>query len=794
MLLHNIKIAFRNHLKQVSFSIINIGGLALGIACSFVILIYVMQELSYEKHFTDHKQIYRVATKFMTMGEFASGPEILLEVMPGEYQWVEQTCRVEATEVEITYGNFTATEEGLIVEPGFFKMFDYIFDTGDPGTSLANKNNLVLSKSLATKLFGDDEPVGKIIEMGEYKTQQLVTGVVDLNNVKSHLNAPFWSREIRGPGNAETSGLDDNWLMVKKYNYIKVSEDVTAEDIQFSLDRLVKDRIFPGLGSTMPFEAWFQRDDSYHLILQPLDDIYLNGTLRFDLTAGGNATTVNVLLAIAILIIVIASINFINLTTAHATRRAKEVGIKKTMGSTRLALVFQFMSESIMVSLMSMVIAFGLAEILLIIFEKTTGQALLDSGLLTMFNVAFAFLLAICVGILAGIYPAFYLSSFNPNRVLKGDFYSLKGNPGFRDMLVIFQFSLSMILIICSLIIFQQLEYMKTKDLGFDKEDVLIINNSRILKENINTLKSTLAGRSEVKNVGIGHRVPGSASSFSITTLKSENIEEPLKINRFRGDYDYFETIGFDLIEGRFFSRDISSDSSALILTQAAAKALQLDNPVGARLNNKYHVIGIVRDFNFESLRKKIEPAVFALDKRWGKLVIKVNATQTASLLTFIEQEWKTYSPDEPLRYHFLDDNFDELMRNDIKMGQVVMIFTILAMLIACLGLFGLSAYIGNQRRKEIGIRKVMGASVNNILVMLNKDFARLILFATLIAFPVSIYIMGVWLSNFAYSTTISAGVFILAGGLTLLVALFSVSYQSIAAATSDPVNSLKEV
>lgn len=793
MIRNNFKIAIRNLFKQSSYAVINIGGLAIGIACSFVILLYVFQELSYEKHFKDHHRIYRVATKFMSMGTFANGPEIFLDVFPQEYPWVEQFCRVSGESFEIIYRDYTVRKEGLYVDPEFFNMFPYQFESGNPSTAMDNENSVVISLDLAMDLFGNDEALGMIIELGEDedKAPFLVTGVVDIKNVKSHLNSNLWIR--KSISNEQTSGFDDNWISIATYNYIKVNPGISLEDIQNSLDKTVEKHVFPNFKSTSSFEDWFQRDDAYRLIAQPLDDIYLKGTLSFDISAGGNATTVNVLLAIAILIILIASVNFINLSTARATRRAKEVGIKKTMGSTRINLVFQFISESVMTSLVATVFAFGIAELLLLAFGNLTGQVLIDSSLVTVPNIVTAVVLALFIGIIAGIYPAFYLSSFRPSLVLKGGYQSAKGNKGFRNILVVFQFSLSIILIICSLIIFQQLQFMKTKDLGFNKEDLLIVDNTRKLENNFQPFKNSLAARSEVIKMSSSQRLPGSSSTFSITTLQSEGQEEGVNMNRFGGDVEYIETLGFDIIAGRNFSREIASDSNAVILNQSAVRALELENPVGSILNEELTVIGVVRDFNFESLRKKIEPVVITLSDSKNSIAIKVNLSQAANLITFLQNEWNSYSLAAPIQYHFLDDNFKNLMKNDTKMSQVVTMFTVLAIFISCLGLFGLSAYVANQRKKEIGIRKVLGATISNILIMLNQEFIKLVLLAVIFAVPVSAYVMNNWLANFAYRINLTAGMFILSGLITLAIALITVSYQSLAAATSDPVDSLME-
>jgi putative ABC transport system permease protein len=788
----HLKIFLRNSIRQLPFTLLNIGGLSLGIAASFVILLYVIQETSYEKHFEGYQNVYRIGTKFMTMGEFANGPEVLLEVAPQEYSWIEDHCRVKGIELEFKLDQTSFAEAGLFVEPSFFEIFPYSFELGSLSSALANSNSIVLNKDLAITLFGDNDPINKFVFVGEDNYPLLVTGVIDTENTRSHLEAPFWTNNEIG-GNMVTSDFDDNWLSVEYYNYIKVTEGKAPGIIQEALDDLVRDRMFLNMGSTLSFEDWFARDDSYHLILQPLKDVYLKGTLRFDLSEGGNEATVKTLLAIAFLIIFIAIVNFINLTTARTANRGKEIGVKKVMGTSRRRLAWQFTLESIVFSLSAVIFSIGLAEIGLILFERITGQALLDSPLLSPFNLLIIFTLAVSVGFLAGIYPAFYLTSHNPSSVLKGDFHSIRTNVGFRNILVVFQFSLSIILIISSILMFRQLGHMRTMDKGFDQSDVLIIDNTRLLGDKTHTFKDLLSSHTEIEKVAIANRFPGSSSSYSMTTLKSDFIDEPVRVNRFRGDHKFLDVLGFELLEGRKFSDEIFSDSNAVILSESAVKELQLKDPIGAALNDDQTVIGVVRDFNFETLRKQVSPAVITLGEDWGRVAVKLNTQNARRVLSTIEAEWDKILPDVPLNYHFLDENFENLMKNENKMAQVVTIFTVLAILISCLGLFGLSAYVVSQRKKEIGIRKLMGASVLRILFMLNINYSKLIVLAALFAIPVSIYIMNSWLSEFAYRISISSGIILWAVVITGMVAIVSVSFQSISAATLNPVDSLKE-
>jgi putative ABC transport system permease protein len=528
--------------------------------------------------------------------------------------------------------------------------------------------------------------------------------------------------------------------------------------------------------------------------VQPIDDIYLGGVLNFDLSPGGNKTAVYVLLAIAILILIIASVNFINLTTARADKRSKEIGIRKVIGSSKLSLISQFMIESVLISVLSVILALGLAELILMIFQSFTGTLLFKSVFENPANIFLALGIGVLLGILSGFYPALYLSSFKPVNAIKKGIHSGKSNQSLRNILVVFQFTLSIALITSTLIIFGQLRFMEKKDLGFNKSDVLILDNAYVLGKSFNDLKSKLKNFDGVKSISEVSRLPGSDNSFSITTLSAPGSEESLRVNWFRGDHDFINTLEFDLVEGRKFDENLSSDSASLILNEAAVKALNLIEPVGTILNDREVVIGVVKDFNFESLRNNIGPAVISLHPEQGqKIAVKIEPEKYQSVIEFINREWNSNLQNAPLNYFFLDDNFEKLVKKDEEMARVVSLFTVLAIFISCLGLFGLSSYLAVLKKKEIGIRKVMGATIFNILFLLNWKFSRLILLAIILAVPITAYLMNWWLNGFAYKISLSPAYFVIASILTILVAWGTVSYQSIAAAITNPVNSLRD-
>lgn len=778
-------LAIRNFKRQFIYSAINVTGLAIGIACSLIILIYVSRELSYEKHFKDYDQVYRVGTKFMTMGEFANGPLVLLEVLPKTYSWIESTCRVKANdEVELTYGKFSAKESGLFVEPTFFDLFPYSFESG---SGVISGNGIVLNSKLAKKIFDDADPIGKTINLKVEGKDRLyaVKGVVNTERVNSHLNAPFWalSDPLVHP--------DLNWFMIDEYNYIKVKPNTDLATVQAAMDKIIETEVFPALGSTLPFEEWFQRDDAFRLIAQPLKDIYLKGTLRFDLNNGGNEAMVYLLLAVALLILCTAAINFVNLSTARSIKRSKEVGIKKVIGLSRFHLASQFISESILMSLLAMMLALGLAEIILLGVERYTGLELLSSIFSNPSHILLAFLLSLALGLLSGIYPAMVLSSFKPVDVLKSSFKG-RANATFRNALVIFQFGLSTLLIIGTLVIFRQLQFMRDKDLGFQQDNILIIDNAGLLDKSVNVFKESLKNYPGVISVSLVNRLPASANSFSIASVSSQYTGEPLKINRFQGDFDYPSTLGFQLVSGRFYNPLLSSDSNAVILNEAAVRALQLNNPIGEVLNKKYEVIGVVRDFNYETLKKVIAPSMISFSSEGYALAIRLESNKVKDILAHLESEWAGYSIDEPIRFHFLDENFANLMKDDLTMGEVLALFTLLSIFISCLGLFGLSAYMATQRKKEIGIRKVLGASAISVLTLFGMEYFKLILISFIIAIPLSIFILQEWLSGFAYRVEIEWWVIMSTGLAVVIISWLTVGYHSLKTSLINPAETLR--
>lgn len=778
-------IAFRNFRKFKVYSFINVFGLAVGFASALVIGLWVYQEWSYDRHFEHADRIYRVGVNFMNVGDMAVGPPQFNEYIR-DFPEVEKTTALSGpSEVEVTIGDQHFKERRAFhADSTFFEVFSYNFVQGNRTTALDAPNSVALTRELARKYFSDASALGRTILIGEDKTPYVVTGVVDTGGHKSHINAHLWLRY--------QYERNENWLSASVYNYVLLKEGVTPRTFSARLDNLIETHVYPSLAVSTPYAEWKNRAGAYRFIPIAITDIYLSSELKFEPAPVGSKNNVVTFGAIAVLIILIAGVNYINITTARASIRAKEVGVRKTLGSSKGVLVAQFLSESVIVCGLALLIAFGLGELFLNLFEKVSGVKFLESLFVEPGQMLAILIIAMGIGVLAGLYPAFYLTAFEPVRVLKGQIHSRSGSKSrFRNALVLLQFSIAICLLIGTAAIFKQLQFMRTRDLGLSTDNVLVIDNARLLGNQTQAFKHQLLSHSGVERASYNKRVPA-GSSVWVTSFKTQEMQEALPMQSFHGDYDMIPTLGFRIIQGRNFSRDLASDSSAVILNQSAVQALGLQQPIGAILNGNLHVIGVVADFNFESLRKRIEPVALTLKLDGDRLAIKLKGDGAREIVQHAESLWNRFGMSEPMHAFFLDENFENLLQKERILSQAVVIFTILAVLISCLGLYGLSAYMTEQRTKEVSIRKVLGAKVTGVIALLSQDFLKLVLLANLIAWPVAWYAVNRWLENFAYRIDIGWWVFALAGGLALFIALATVSIQALKAALANPVDSLR--
>ncbi len=780
-----LKIAFRNFRRFKAYSFINIIGLAVGLASALVIGLWVHQEWSYDRHFHNAERIYRIGVNFMNIGDMAPGPPQFSQFAQN-FPEVEKTAQLDGPSRLDLYVNNQRFTESLTftADSAFFNLFSYDFVEGDLNSALNQPDAVVLTSKLAQKYFGDAPALGKVISIGEEKTPHIVTGIVNPGNGNSHINADLWLRR--------EATKNENWQSANGYNYVLLKEGLTLTALQDRLRAFVQTHVHPALSPGVPYDEWIKSDRAYRFIPIAITDIYLTSNLRFEPSPVGDKNNVVTFGAIAILIILIASVNYVNITTARASVRAKEVGVRKSLGSGKSALAAQFLSESFISCGLALLIALGLGELFLKVFEWATGLSLMESLFATPEKIIVAAVAALVIGLLAGLYPAFYLTTFKPISALKGKFHSPKGGrTKFRNALVLLQFTISTCLLISAGVVFSQLEFMRDKDQGLQTDNVLIVSNARLLGDQKEAFKQALLSHSGVENASYNHRIPA-GTALLVKSFRTSEMEQGLPMQSFFGDYKTIPTIGFKIIEGRNFSRDLASDSAAVILNESAVKALSLQNPVGAILNNDLRVIGVVTDFNFESMRNTVEPAALTLNPNGGRLAIKLRNENARETLTYAQSLWASFGPVDPMSFYFLDENFERLMEKERVLSKAVLIFTILAIFITCLGLYGLSAYMAEQRTKEIGVRKVLGATVAGISALLSKNFVYLVLLANLIAWPVAWFMMNSWLQNFAYRTEISWLTFALSGGLTLAVALLTVSSQAIRAALANPAKALR--
>ena len=794
MIRNYILIALRHMKRQLLYSFINILGLAVGLACSLVIFVYVFNEWAHDKHFNDSDRIYRIGVTFFNMGQFANGPELLADVVDSEFTGVEAFTRFQKNGTELIRAkNEDFTEPVYYADSAFFHVFSYQLTKGDPATVLSAPMSAVLTESMAKKYFGTTKVIGEILEVGKDRKQYTITGLVKNNDAPSHLKAQLWL----------TLDLPKDkkyyWASASVYNYVRLAEGATQADLERQLDNVFDKKIYPASGAAengISLEQYKADPNAVRFVVQPLEDIYLKSKLSLEVSPGGNLTNVQIFAAIAVIILVLAAVNFINLSTARASRRAKEVGIRKTLGTSKQKLVQQFLIESTLLSLFSMALALGFAEIFGLIFHWITGQSLAVDLLTNANGVAGVLVFAILVGILAGIYPAFYMTKFETSTVLKG---SLKftSNSFFRNSLIVFQFSMSIGLIICTLVILRQLNFMAVKDLGFKQENIITVDNLYRVPDKLVEYREFMKRQPGVVNATLHSGEPGSKSVMYFYTYQTEVMKEPLTINTYFADHSFMDVMGFKLLQGRYFNPELASDSSSIVLNQSAVDALGLTNPIGAEVNENQRVIGVVSDFHWESLRTEIGP--LAIQHRgdqmknlpYTQLAIEYNGDPQA-LLKKAETRWKEMVPDETFTYHFMDDNFSLLLKKEAVLAKAISFFTGLAILISCLGLFGLSAYTTESRTKEIGIRKVLGASATTIMILLNKQFSRLIAFSILLTIPVVFYVSDHWLQTFAYRAELSWWIFVAGAFAGWIISYLTVLFHTMKASKSNPVETLK--
>lgn len=799
-----IKIALRNIKKEKFYSLLNIAGLCIGIAATLLIYLYVNSELSYDKFHKDIDKMYLVKLQGK-IGDQEIDVAVTCPPMANalvtEFPEVEAATRLQIINEEVVrIEDVVFTEDNVFMaDSNFFDFFSFKLLEGNPKTALTEPHTLVLSESMAKKYFGEESPIDKLMTLGRFNSTYKVTGVVEDTPENSH-----FTYNILLSASSSQHLKSTAWLSNNIYTYFKINEGADINRVQERFKDLVIKYVGPEVQQFMgvSLEQMEASGGAYGFIAFPVKDIHLESKSSAHVEPGGSITYVYIFIAIAALIILIACINFMNLATARSAGRAKEVGLRKTFGSSRSTLIKQFLSESFIFSLIATILSLGIVILLLPQFNLISGKNL---SIESLFQPDFIFIslgVLILIGFLAGSYPAFYLTSFQPAEVLKGKVKEGMKSGFIRNALVVVQFFISTFLIICTVVVYSQLQFFHNTNIGMDKENIIVVSNAERLQTNKTAFKESLSSLNGITSVSFtNNSFPGVNNT---TVFKNPHTSEDHIVGTYYADHEHIDVMNFTLVEGRYFSKDFPSDSTAVVVNEAAVKEFgyseplkekvqtmdrspSIDNPVKTDLR----IVGVVKDFNFEGLHRKVRPMVIQLGDWGSKAMIKYSGDPKEAVGK-VEEMWKKNAANEPFEYQFMDENFDALFRAEERMGQVFTIFTGLAIIIACLGLVGLSAFTAQKRIKEIGVRKVMGASETSLVMLLNKEFTRLVLVAFVIAAPLAYYTMDNWLNNFAYRINIGWIVFAIAAFVTLAVAWLTVSFQSLKAAKSNPVNSLR--
>ncbi|MFC2134351.1 ABC transporter permease [Bacteroidota bacterium] len=805
MIKNFIKIALRNLLKHKFYSLLNVAGLAVGMAVCLLIILFVQDELSYDTYHENSDRIYRVVNKGSLGGQnfdFTYCPAPLGPTFVEDYPEVETATRLRYTgNFMIKYGDKNLKEEKFVFsDTEIFDVFSFNLIKGNPKTALAEPHTLVITEKIARKYFGIENPIGKTVIV-DNETPYIITGVFEEMPSNTHFNYELLASASSLEDSRSTMWLNQNWQ-----TYILLREGAAPVQLESKFPGFLDKYFGPQLQQFMGINMtqFREQGNDYIMYLQPVTDIHLYSDLSGELGVNSDIKYVYIFSAIAIFILLIACVNFMNLSTARSAGRAKEVGIRKVLGSFKKQLVYQFLTESIILSITALLLAILVAYLTLPYFNNLAGKEMV----LSVFGNPWIFLAILLitsfVGLLAGSYPAFFISAFQPVDVLKGKIKSGAKSGLLRSALVVFQFSASIFLIIGTTVVFNQLNFIQQKKLGFNKEHVILINDAWLIGDQTFSFRDELKNNSNVINATASGflPVPSNTSSSIIFPDANMNSEYATSIQNWRVDFNYVETLGLEIVKGRDFSNEFATDSMAVIINEAAVKQFNLgDDPIGkilARPSNEegeldnYTLIGVVKDFHFQSLRQNIAPVALFPGNSTSIVSVRFKSADIAQMIEFIEQKWNEFAPGQPFDYTFLDEEFNNMYKAEQSLGNIFTIFAGLAIFVGCLGLLGLAAFTAEQRTKEIGVRKVLGATVPGVVVLLSKEFGKLIIISFVIAVPLAYYAMTTWLEDFAYRTDIGIYTFIFAGLLAFVIALATVSYHAIKVALANPVNSLR--
>ncbi len=802
-----LKISLRSMRAEKGYSSIKIGGFALGMAACILIALFVRDELRYDTHYPDAHRIYRVIGVYNDAGEVVKGVHFqppFAQALADDFIEIEKAGRYNngtlfgAADAQVRRADWSENlyEDRIVyIDQELVDIFGLPFIHGNPSKALSEPYSIILTQKKAEKYFPDENPLGKSLIINDDKEHPYTVGgvIADLP-ATSHLQFDLF---LTLSGKEFWEGEQTSWCCSNYPTYVLVKEGTRIPDLAEKMTKgVIEKYILPLLIEEGRTDAREVVKKSY-LELQPVTDIHLysegihdgglsHGDIRFVWLFG----------SVGVFIVVIACINFINLSTARSANRAREVGVRKVVGSSRRSLVKQFLVEALVYSVFSFAIGVLIAALLLPWFNTLAGKSLVmpwgEWWFLPMIGLA-----AIAVGILAGLYPSFYLSSFKPIQILKGKLARGSRNSSLRSTLVVFQFTTSIILIVATFIIFRQMDFILNKKLGFDKDHVLFLQGTHVLKDKVATFKNELEALSVVESASIGDYLPVTGTKRNGNEFfidGHDKIDKPVSGQFWVIDEDYLQTMGIKLVAGRNFDDELASDSEAVIINQTMAEKLNLEDPVGSRIMNwqGYNVIGVVEDFHFESLKADIEPLALRLGRSSSIVSVKLKAGDVGKAVESVTALWKKFAPHQPVRYSFLDQDYARMYEDVKRMGRIFTSCAMLAIAVACLGLFGLSAFMAEQRNKEISIRLVLGASVNNILRLLTQNFLSLVLISLVIASPIAWCLMQNWLEDYAYRIEVTWDIFAQAGAIAVVIAVATISYQSVRTALMNPVDSLR--
>ncbi len=790
------RIAFINFKKHKAYSFINILGLAIGIACCILITSYIFHELSYDKFHENRDRIYRLRVDLKISDDHLEIPKSsppMAEYFTQNLPEVVSSVRLQTMDRQpVRYEDKLFNEDRIFfADNSIFHIFSFPLVKGDPKTALISASSVVISEDTASRYFGEEDPIGRILNFNN-ELDLTVTGVVKNVPQNSHFSFDMLcSFELFAKNNKRAM---QNWLSINNYTYILLQEGYDFKLLEQQFPAIIEKQV----GTLLNYVK-----GELALYMQPLTSIHLHSNFKQEISGNSNIVYIYIFGAIAILILAIACFNFMNLSTARSANRAKEVGMRKVLGGKRRQIITQFLFESVSYSLVSLILSLLLVELSLPLFHSISGIELSLNYIRNLWLFPTLIGLTVIVGLLAGSYPAFFLSAFQPLRIVKGASPSGSSNSRFRRVLVTFQFVISIVLIFSTLTIFKQLDYMKKRHLGFSKEHLVVFPISDdSTTDSLLPLKEELKKETGIQNVAASSHMPGGTTYVNPFIPEGFSMEQMQYMGELYIDFDFIPTMGIELAEGRNFSKEYLTDvNQAVIINEAAAEKFGWDKPIGKTIHELstsgqttgYTVIGVVKDFHFESLHKQVSPLFIGnTNHNLNSIAVRIRPENISDTIALIRNKMKKFFPQRPFEYAFLDESFDAQYRAEERLGEIFSYFSILAIFIASLGLFGLASYSAEQKRYEIGIRKVLGAKVSGILVLLSKEFTKWVLVANIIAWPVAYVSLRLWLQGFAYRTSISVKTFVAATLLSLVIALITVSLQACKAALANPVDALR--